>query len=107
MKHRVHHGLDIDLARRVTRRALEGYIERFAKYQPRLQWRDDSTAEVAFSALGSTVKGLFELTQDAVLVEMNVPLLLKPFRRRAIDVVEREILDWVAAARRGELDDED
>jgi len=105
MKHRFPHDLDLDLARRATTRALESYVERFADYRPRMTWIDDARAEVQFEALGMTLKGIFELTPDAVLMEMRVPLLLRAIRGRAVAVVEAQITEWIARAKRGELDD--
>jgi len=105
MKHVFPHDLELALARRVTERALEAYVQRFPEYQPRLQWLDEQRAEVRFEALGMTLRGLFELTPDAVLMEMQVPLLLRPFRRRAVSLVESEIKAWIARAKHGELDD--
>ncbi|MFH1807431.1 MAG: polyhydroxyalkanoic acid system family protein [Pseudomonadota bacterium] len=105
MKHSVHHGLELQLARRVIRHALGSYVERFAEYNPRLSWNGDDRAEIAFSALGSTVRGGFKLTPRSVEIDMDVPLLLRPFRSRALNVVEREIREWIARAQRGELGD--
>lgn len=107
MKHRVSHDLELALARRVARKALEGYIERFAKYQPSLTWQGEDRAELAFSVLGTSVTGVAELSEGAIDIEFNVPLLLVPFRAKAIEVVEREIRAWIERARRGELDTSD
>jgi len=104
MKHRVSHDLDLALARRVARKALAGYVERFAKYQPSLSWQGEDRAELSFSVLGTTVTGIAELSDGAIDIEFNVPLLLAPFRTKAIEVVEREIRVWLERARRGELD---
>ncbi|MBN2361938.1 MAG: polyhydroxyalkanoic acid system family protein [Deltaproteobacteria bacterium] len=107
MKHSVPHDLQLDLARRVARRALAGYLERFARYQPRLTWQGEDRAEIAFSALGASVQGVVELGAEAIDIDLAVPLLLSPFRARAIEVVEREIRSWIERARRGELDASD
>jgi hypothetical protein len=104
VKHRVTHDLHLDLARRAAHRALTGYLERFAKFQPRLTWQGEDQAQIVFSALGATVHGTVELSAGAIDIDIDVPLLLAPFRARAIEVVEREILSWIERARCGEFD---
>jgi len=104
MQHRVPHDLPLDLARRVLRRALGGYVERFGKYRPQLTWRGEDAAEIAFTAMGMPVFGAVELSERAIDIDIEVPLLLAPFRARAIEVVEREIRTWLERARRGDLD---
>lgn len=104
MQHSIPHGLDLPLARRAIRRALDSYVERFAQYRPHLSWHGDDRAVITFSAMGATVRGSFELNERALALTMDVPLLLRPFRARAIEVVEREVREWVERARQGGLD---
>jgi hypothetical protein len=103
MKHTVPHDLDLDTAKKVTDKALESYRERFAEYNPVVTWTEDCKAEVAFKAKGVTLKGLFCLTQDAIEMDMEVPFVLRLFQKKAVDVVEREILTWIDKAKKGEL----
>lgn len=103
MKHSVSHDLDLDTARKVTQKALESYQARFAEYHPEILWKDECTAEVCFSAKGVTLKGLFSLTPNAIEMDMNVPLVLRMFQKKAVDVVDREIHTWIDKARQGEL----
>lgn len=106
MKHRVPHDIDKALAKKATEHALESYRARFAEYNPTVTWQNDDHAQVEFKAAGVSIRGKFELTDDEVNIDMEVPLLMRPFRKKAIDVVEREILAWVAKAKNGELDGE-
>lgn len=103
MKHSVAHALTHDLAKKVAKKALESYQERFAEYEPRLLWQGDSNAEVSFAVKGMNLKGSFEVLADRIDIDMDVPMLLRPFRQKAIDVVEREINKWIDKAKRGEL----
>lgn len=103
MKHSVSHDLDLDTARKVTQKALESYQARFAEYQPEIHWKDECTAEVCFSAKGVTLKGLFSLTPNAIEMDMSVPLVLRMFQKKAVDVVDREIHAWIDKARQGAL----
>ncbi len=104
MKHTVNHGIDKPLARKATEKALESYKERFAEYNPTVTWRTEDEARVEFKAKGMTLKGNFLLTDSDVNIEMDVPLLMRPFRKKAVDVVEKEILAWVAKAKNGEFE---
>jgi len=100
--HEVAHGLSRDAARRAARNALEAYAERFAAYSPSATWLDEDHAEVAFSARGLTLRGRLEVGDGRIRLELEVPLLLRPFRERALAVVDREIRGWIERAGRGE-----
>lgn len=104
MKHKIHHGLDQDLARKATRKAFDSYQQRFAKYNPTAEWVGDDRANVSFSAKGVTLEGNVEITEDDVLIELDVPFILKPFKKKAVGIIEDEIHKWVEKAERGELD---
>lgn len=103
MKHSIPHDLDLPTAIKVTHRALETYQQRFAEYHPHATWLAENHAKVAFKAKGIKIEGDFQVKPGAVEVDLDVPFLLKPFQKRAIDVVEREVNEWIAKAKRGEL----
>lgn len=99
------HGLSKERARKVTQKAIDAYTEKFSDYNPQADWVSDDKAEVSFSAKGVTLEGSFRLTDDDIVMQMDIPFLLKPFKGKAVDVVEREINKWVEKAKKGELDD--
>lgn len=103
MKHIIHHGLEPALARTATQKALETYQERFAQYNPTVNWRGDDQADVAFSAKGMTLNGSIEIQPKDIAIELEVPFLLRPFKNKAIGIIETEIREWVERARNGEL----
>lgn len=103
MKHSVAHDLSFDLAKKAATRALESYQERFAEYDPKLRWTSDRDAEVSFAVKGMSLKGNFAVQDKCIDIEMDVPLLMRPFRQKALEVVEREIGKWIDKARKGEL----
>lgn len=102
MKHSVSHDLGKDLAKKTAVAAFQAYEERFAKYNPTATWTDDH-ADISFSARGMAVKGSIEVRPSSIDIDVDVPLLLRPFKRIAEEVVEREIRKWVEKAKRGEL----
>ena len=103
MKHSVTHDLSFDLAKKAATKALESYQARFAEYQPTISWAGERRAEVSFAVKGMSLKGGFDILDDRIDIEMEVPLLLRPFRQKALDVIEGEITKWVAKARSGEI----
>jgi hypothetical protein len=102
MKHSVPHSLPIDAARAVAQKAIEAYQARFSEYHPTVRWVNDQIAEVSFNAKGVTLKGTFEILADRIDMDMEVPLLLRMFKQKAIDVVEKEIKSWLARAHEGQ-----
>lgn len=91
MKHVIHHHLDVAHSRRVADRALEHYVQRYAKYEPSVRWIDERRAEVAFKAKGLSLKGSVELQPGAITVDLDVPFLFRAFRGTAIRIIETEI----------------
>lgn len=103
MKHSVPHDLPPDLAKKAADAALESYRQRFADYDPQITWANDRSAHVEFRAKGMSMRGVFEILDDAITMDMDVPLLLRPFKAKAIEVVEQQIRDWVNKAKDGQL----
>lgn len=103
MKHVVKHGLSQELARKAADKAWESYAERFKEYSPTAVWTSDTRCEVAFKVKGVKLQGTMELEPGGIAMDLDVPFLLKPFRNKALDVIEREIRTWVGKAERGEL----
>jgi hypothetical protein len=103
MKHRIPHDLPHATARVATRHALEAYQRQLAEFSPDGEWLDEDRARVRFTAAGRTFDGLVEVTPSAVSLELEVPLIFRPFTGIALGVVEREIRGWIERARRGEF----
>lgn len=103
MQHRIPHGLAHDLARRATRAALESYRQRFAAYEPGGEWRTEDLAIVWFKVAGTRLEGTIEVADQAILLELEVPLVFRPIRKLALEVIEREVRAWIERARVGEL----
>lgn len=103
-RHLIRHDLNPTLARRVTRKALETYRERFSEYQPGGEWITDDLARVRFTVLGRTLEGVVEVLPRDVALELDVPLVFRPFRGVALKVIEDEIQGWITKAKNGEFD---
>jgi hypothetical protein len=103
MKHTVPHDLPFDLAKKAADAALQSYKQRFPDYDPQVTWADDKTAHVALKAKGLGMKGIFEINKDNIAMDMEVPLLLRPFKAKALEVIEEQIKMWIAKAKSGEL----
>ncbi|MCB9764382.1 MAG: polyhydroxyalkanoic acid system family protein [Alphaproteobacteria bacterium] len=104
VKHNIHHGLAHELARRATRKALESYRDRFTEYNPQGRWVTEDRAELSFTVAGKTLEGVVQVGKSDVELELEVPLLFRPFRSAALQVIEKEILEWIQRAKQGEFD---
>lgn len=103
MKHSVPHDLTHALAREATRHALESYRARFPEFKPQGQWTSEDRVELSFSVMGSTLKGVVDVLPKQIDLELDVPMMFRPFRGKALEVIEEEIRAWIRKARAGEL----
>jgi hypothetical protein len=96
----ISHDLDDAAAHAAVDKAFAHYGTRYAAYKPHIKWRDGERADLSLSAKGVTLKGHLTLTPKRVLIEVKVPLLLRPFTKKAVSVVETEMQKWLPGARR-------
>ena len=104
MKHNISHDLSDELAKTATVKAFESYQQRFREYDPQVNWTRDDHADISFSAKGIKLEGAIDLSPKQIQIDMSVPFLFKPFQKKAIDVIDKEIHKWIAKAKNGELD---
>lgn len=103
MKHRVPHDLGQDAARKATEAAWNAYSQRFAKYSPTCTWTTQNRADIGFTAKGIKLHGTIEVLPDGIDLDLDVPLLLRPFKGTAISVIDEEIKKWIGKSKNGEL----
>lgn len=103
MKHEIAHDLDSNLAKEAAVRAFEAYQKRFAGYHPTMQWDDDRKARIGFSVKGVKLTGSIDILPRAIEIDLDVPFLFRPFKGKAIEVIEREVRNWLVKAKNGEL----
>ena len=103
MKHLIHHDLEAGLAKAVADRALQSYRERFAEYEPRVEWVGERDARIEFRVRGFRLRGGIVVQPRTIELELDVPFLFRLFRSRAIEVIEREVRYWIGRAKAGEL----
>jgi len=103
VQHRIPHDLDHALARRVVRLALESYQRQFPQFKPGGEWLSDDHAHLWFTPPGSRLEGDLRVHSDHIDLQIEVPLLFRPFRKQAIRVIEAEVREWIAKAQAGEL----
>jgi hypothetical protein len=102
MKHVVPHDLGQEKAKQVAQAAFQSYRERFAQYDPKAEW-NEKHADISFSVKGFSLKGSLDVNPKNIEMELDVPFLLKPFKGKALGVIEEEIKKWMAKAEAGEL----
>ncbi|MBZ0121096.1 MAG: polyhydroxyalkanoic acid system family protein [Sandaracinaceae bacterium] len=103
IKHEIHHGLSLELARKAIDKAMEAYGARFVDYDPRFDWKTEVLGQFSFRARGVGVEGEIEIIGPEIYVDVEVPFILRIFRGKAIDVIDREVRKWVEKARNGEI----
>ncbi|MSQ83313.1 MAG: hypothetical protein EXR77_10580 [Myxococcales bacterium] len=103
MRHSIAHDLTPDMAQKTARAACDHYTTRFAKYEARIVWRDVSNADISFSAKGLRITGKVAVLAQNLVVDIDIPFLLRPFQGRAVDIVQRELNKWIAKAKSGEI----
>ena len=103
MKHSIPHDLDQDILQTVVDKALRSYAADLAQYEPKVEWSNDKQVMIGFAVKGLTLKGQLDLRPKAVDVDLDVPFVLRPFKKKAIAVIEREFNTWLARARAGEI----
>ena len=105
MKHIIKHDLSPEMAKKVADKAAERYTAKFAKYDAKMNWVNDSTASVSFRVKGIAAAATIELKPGQIEADMDVPLLLRPFKKLALSVVDETFQKWIDKAHNGELDD--
>ena len=103
MTHDIPHDLDFKLAKLAAERAAEAYGKRFADYDYRAKWVSDSRVELGFTVVGKRLEGAMTVKPDHLELELDVPFMLRPFRGKAIEIIEKEARSWIDKAQRGEL----
>ena len=103
MKHQIAHDLDESTAKLVADRAFESYQKRFVDYQPKMKWVGDKDASIEFSVKGLKLGGSIGIRPRAIELDLEVPFVFRLFKSKAIEVIEREVRNWIEKAKRGEL----
>jgi hypothetical protein len=103
MKHTIAHEFDTAMAKKVTDLAFAEYARRYPDYQPTLRWASDQRADIAFNAKGIKLSGAMLLEQGSIVMDLDVPFLFRPFQKKAMEVIEREVQIWLDKARSGQL----
>lgn len=103
MQHVVEHDLTPDLAKKAAMKAFDAYAQRLAKYDPKANWTSDDHADISFAAKGIKLKGTLDLEPHKIVMNLDVPFVLRVFQRKATDVIDSEIQKWVGRAKAGEL----
>lgn len=104
VKHVIQHDLSPEMARKVTDKAFETYAQKFQSYSPTAEWVTESKSNIGFQAKGIKLNGSIELKPKAVELELTVPFLLRPFKDKAVQIIDTEIREWIAKAEDGQLE---
>lgn len=103
MKHTVQHDLGQARARQVADAAFASYQKRFSQYSPKATWVSDRRAEISFNVKGMKLNGNVEVGPSTIDMDLDVPFLLRPFKGKALGVIEEEIRSWIDKANSGAM----
>lgn len=103
MKHVVRHDLGQEQAKRVALAAIAAYSERFAKYSPEATWLDDRRARISFNVKGMSLSGTLQVNPNDIEMDLDVPFMLRPFKGKALGVIEEQVKKWVDKAKSGQI----
>lgn len=95
VRHAISHALPQDEAQKLIDRAFAHYLERYPKYEPTLHWQDPQHGEICVSIRGYKLHARVVLGPGETVVEMDVPMLLRPFQGTAVRTIEREAQRWL------------
>ncbi len=101
MKHSVSHPLSVADAKRAIETAFGEYSKRYAGFAPQLQWLEPELAQVGFQALGRKIVAQVRVRDRALEIDMDVPLLARPFAGKATAAIDREVARWVGVVQAG------
>src|SRR5688572_21028777 len=103
MKHSVAHDIGQEKAKKAAEAALAQYSQKFAKYSPKTQWVSENKANISFTIKGMSLSGVIEVLPTSIDMDLDVPFLFRPFKSQALNIIEGEIKDWIAKAKKGEV----
>jgi hypothetical protein len=101
LQHTVPHALGLTRAREVLEQAFAHYQERYPHANMQRQWHGDREAQVELKVGGFKLHPRISLGETHVAVEMDVPLLARPWVPRIKERIEREIGQWLEQAKGG------
>ncbi len=101
--HKVPHDLGADKAKEVAVAAFAAYKEKYAEYKPSASWTSDTRADISFNIKGKTLNGTMQVNSKDIEMDLDVPFLFRPFKGKALSVIETEIQKWIEKARAGEI----
>lgn len=105
MKYVVTHDMsDLERIKVVIEKAYDAYKTKLADYNPSLTWENDRKAIVEFTIMRKKIDANFNITENEVRIEGNIPFLFKPFQGKIERVVGKEVERWLAKEKAGELE---
>jgi hypothetical protein len=103
MKHTIDTGLNVPDSKRAIEKAMDEYKARFAEYNPRFDWKTETSGEFGFKAKGVSLAGTISIRENKIDVDMDVPFLFKIFQGKAMDVIKEQVNVWVGRVKAGEV----
>lgn len=103
MTHRIRHGLDLEIAKKVAEKAIETYTAKYAEYNPSFKWTTPTSGDLSFSFNGTKLSGKVSIEGPDIVIDMKIPFLMKMFIGPAMKMVTEEVNKWVKAVKEGRI----
>jgi hypothetical protein len=101
-RHSIAHALDLARARHAIGRAVEERVQEWAttKYGARAVWstEEPDRCDVEFVVFGRVVEGVIRVMPESIVIEVELPPLLRAFEARAIKLIEQDVCRYLNEA---------
>jgi hypothetical protein len=101
--HYLSHPFDTIDARRLVERAYRSYQSRYPAAQIALVWESDNLASVEFGVRGFRFQGRVTLRPGTLELGLQLPMVFRVFRDRAVQRIDEEARRWVLLAHQDQL----
>ncbi len=99
LHHVVAHDLGLSRARAILDEAFAHYSDKYPRAQMKRTWRSEREATVDLQVGGFRLTPRLHVSDTEVVLDIDVPLLARPFVPKIKDKLDREVRFWLARSR--------
>jgi len=96
IEHIIPHTLSMTELTENAKKAIAEYTTKYAQYEPQFSWEGDSKISLKFSTKGISIQGIVLLSPKELKLELDVPFLLRMFKNKAIEIIDKEAQKWLS-----------
>lgn len=95
VEHIISHSLSMSDLIENAKKAIAEYTTKYAQYEPQFVWEGEQKISIKFSTKGITIQGVVFLNPQELKLELEVPFLLRMFKNKAIELIDKEAQKWL------------